>query len=422
MAELLKALSIGEIKSKFRVRLDKVVIENRAFRLFSRVTVGCLFVCAGLVSLQQLVGKHIECIVPPKEDIRPGALDQYCFIMGTYTVPELYNLTVGIDIAHPGVGTFHFDDEEESKQQYHTWYQWVPIALFFQGMTFLLPHMLWKAFEKEKIKAYCDLEVASKINLKVRSLNDNSDPEKKRNTISKAAVYFVGTMSYNNFYAYAYVFCEILNILILAFNFYFTDVFLGGGDFANYGPEVVAFSKLEDTEGLISPMDRIFPKVSKCDFHKYGPSGGLIRYDIMCILAINIINEKIYVFLWFWFIILFCLGLLAVLYRVAVFAFPGIRNLLIRRRTDPRYRDALNYVLRGMSYPDWFVLRKLNDNINTIRFGELVQGIKAELMKKSPEGRLSSSPLPAYAESDKSYKDTDEDGDVMTNLVNKDIV
>ncbi|ODN00007.1 Innexin inx3 [Orchesella cincta] len=267
MADLLKALSIAEVKSKFRVRLDKVIIENRAFRLFSRVTAGCLFLCAG---------KHIDCINPPKEDIRPEALNQYCFIMGTYTVPELYNLTVGIDIAHPGVGTFHFDDEENSQQQYHTWYQWVPIAFFFQGITFLLPHMLWKALEKDKIKSYCDLEVASSVNLKTRSLNDNSDPEKKRKTISKAAVYFVGTMSYNNFYAFAYIFCEILNVVVLAFNFYFTDCFLGAGDFANYGPEVVSFSKLEDseTEGLISPMDRIFPKVTKCDFHKYGPSGG----------------------------------------------------------------------------------------------------------------------------------------------------
>lgn len=65
---------------------------------------------------------------------------------------------------------------------------------------------------------------------------------------------------------------------MLLFNFYFTDRFLGSGDFARYGAEVVEFNKLEDTEGLISPMDRVFPKVSKCDFHKYGPSGGLIRY------------------------------------------------------------------------------------------------------------------------------------------------
>lgn len=78
-----------------------------------------------------------------------------------------YNWTVGDEIAHPGVGTFEFDEESDSKQHYHRYYQWVPIALFFQGITFLIPHMIWKALEKEKMKAYCDLEVASSVNLKV---------------------------------------------------------------------------------------------------------------------------------------------------------------------------------------------------------------------------------------------------------------
>lgn len=56
MADILKAFSIDEVKSKFAVRLDKVYIENGAFRLFSRFTSGVFFLCAGLVSLQQLVG------------------------------------------------------------------------------------------------------------------------------------------------------------------------------------------------------------------------------------------------------------------------------------------------------------------------------------------------------------------------------
>ena len=47
----------------------------------------------------------------------------------------------------------------------------------------------------------------------------------------------------------------------------------------------------------------MFPKVTKCTFHKFGPSGTVERFDGLCVLPLNIINEKIYVFLWFWFII-----------------------------------------------------------------------------------------------------------------------
>jgi hypothetical protein len=47
-----------------------------------------------------------------------------------------------------------------------------------------------------------------------------------------------------------------------------------------------------------------FFRITKCTFHKYGPSGTIERHDAMCVLALNIINEKIYVMLWFWLIIL----------------------------------------------------------------------------------------------------------------------
>lgn len=46
----------------------------------------------------------------------------------------------------------------------------------------------------------------------------------------------------------------------------------------------------------------LFIQVTKCTFHKYGPSGTIQTIDGLCILPLNIINEKIYVFLWFWFI------------------------------------------------------------------------------------------------------------------------
>ena len=44
--------------------------------------------------------------------------------------------------------------------------------------------------------------------------------------------------------------------------------------------------------------------MTKCTFHKFGPSGTVQKFDGLCVLPLNIINEKIYVFLWFWFVIL----------------------------------------------------------------------------------------------------------------------
>ena len=78
------------------------------------------------------------------------------------------------------------------------------------------------------------------------------------------------------------------------------DLFFGG-QFTKYGADVLSVTETA-IEARDDPMNRVFPKVTKCTFHKYGPSGTIERQDGLCILAMNIINEKIYVFLWFWFI------------------------------------------------------------------------------------------------------------------------
>ena len=45
-----------QIKGRLHISNKKILIENFVFRLFSKFTVAALFLCAGLVTLQQLVG------------------------------------------------------------------------------------------------------------------------------------------------------------------------------------------------------------------------------------------------------------------------------------------------------------------------------------------------------------------------------
>ena len=78
------------------------------------------------------------------------------------------------------------------------------------------------------------------------------------------------------------------------------DAFFGG-QFTTYGSEVLSVTNM-DMEKRVEPIAKVFPKVTKCTFHRYGPSGTIVNLDGLCILPINIINEKIYVFLWFWYL------------------------------------------------------------------------------------------------------------------------
>jgi hypothetical protein len=69
-------------------------------------------------------------------------------------------------------------------------------------------------------------------------------------------------------------------------------------------------------EERVDPMSKVFPKVTKCTFNDYGSSGTVQIKDGLCVLAINIINEKIYIFLWFWMLMLTCWTSIHLLMRV----------------------------------------------------------------------------------------------------------
>jgi len=364
---------LGNFKGALRFASKNVKIENNVFNLFSKVTSSVLFLAAGLVTLSTLIGDSIQCITPPKEDItQPKAINQYCWIMSTYTLPHLYNKTITTEVIAMGVGP---GNPEADEQKYHSYYQWVPFVLFFQGMLFMVPHHLWKIWEDGRIKAYSFLELTSAAKLRDRTLEVNHDQAKKG--IRQGAEYFKACMYFNHFYSGYYIICEILNFIIVVSTIFMTDSFLGN-EFTTYGTEVINFVN-SDPETRIDPMDRVFPKITKCDFRKIGPSGNIIHYDVLCVLALNILNEKIYVFLWFWYIILAIIGGLDLIYRLLVVLLPGLRQRLILRRIPRDIRDNCRRFLGRLGYSDWFLLKRISCNINTIRFGELCVAIHDSL-------------------------------------------
>ncbi len=89
--------------------------------------------------------------------------------------------------------------------------------------------------------------------------------------------------------------------------------------------QVIGFTRMEP-EDRVDPMSKVFPKMTKCTFHKYGGSGTLQVVDAMCVLGMNILSEKIYIFLWFWFILLAVITGIQIVIRIVQITMPGLRN------------------------------------------------------------------------------------------------
>lgn len=136
--------------------------------------------------------------------------------------------------------------------------------------------------------------------------------------------YMYTNLKHHNFWAYRYFFCELLSLINVGgnlqilrdffpknftrflFNFsgqmFLLDRFFDG-TFFTYGIEVMSFAD-RDQEDRIDPMIYVFPRMTKCTFHKFGTSGNIEKHDALCILPLNIVNEKIYIFIWFWLLLL----------------------------------------------------------------------------------------------------------------------
>ncbi|KAG0726928.1 Innexin inx2 [Chionoecetes opilio] len=122
--------------------------------------------------------------------------------------------------------------------------------------------------------------------------------------------------------------CEVLCLVVVVGNIYFTDLFLGG-TFLTYGTEVISFPDM-DPEKRVDPMTRIFPRVTKCTFRKFGSSGTIETHDTMCVLAVNIINEKIFIFIWFWLVILTTITAGWLVYRLLIILSSDVRFRLLQ--------------------------------------------------------------------------------------------
>jgi hypothetical protein len=164
------------------------------------------------------------------------------------------------------------------------------------------------------------------------------------------------------------------------------DSFLDG-EFLTYGTEVVKFMQ-SDQEDRVDPMIYIFPRMTKCTFFKYGLSGEVERHDSICILPLNIVNEKIYIFLWFWFIILAILTSILVIYRLCIVASYRLRAYLFKIHYRFISKRDIDKISMHYSVGDWYLLYMMGVNIDARIFYEVFHELAEKIMEDNDEKRL----------------------------------
>ncbi|XP_076750283.1 innexin 7 isoform X2 [Xylocopa sonorina] len=394
MSSLLATFSVLKDHVKLKVTQDGVAIDNTVFKLHYRVTFLVLLISTLLVTSRQFIGEHISCIAGAgMTDEVIKVINSFCFFTSTYTVKHMNSTSVELGaVAHPGVGPATKDDPVV----HHAYYQWVPFVLFFQAILFYIPHYLWRSAEGGRLKALVSgLHMASMALHETSLTTENgmtimsvSERDEKIRQIRHS---FLNRIHLNRPWAYYLGLCEVLNFINVLTQIYLTDWFLGGA-FLGLGHSLGD----DPSTGKVDPLDIVFPKVTKCIFHKYGSSGTIQNHDALCVMALNIINEKIYVLLWYWFIILSVLTGVGLLWRILTMllhARSKTFNKIVFSMACPGKHNPWNVltVTHEWHYGDWVFLYYVAKNLDDYVFKELLQKLaedmaeRRELMSSPPE-------------------------------------
>eukprot|EP00092_Neocalanus_flemingeri_P022211 GFUD01024090.1.p1 GENE.GFUD01024090.1~~GFUD01024090.1.p1 ORF type:complete len:359 (+),score=46.95 GFUD01024090.1:87-1163(+) len=332
---------------KFKPRAD---VSNTIFRLH-RLTAGLLIGCSILTTSRQFFGDPIHCMLGGGTIPQP-VFQSYCFMSGTYTLPLI---TSSITSAHPGVNTGSINaGGAEDGTVYHNYYQWVCLLLVVQACVCYLPWGTWKWVEGGMVGKL--LAKVSQDPLTETPLSDQ---------VAGLGDFLLSHSGWFNSCALKLLLCQTSCLILTVGQMYAMDLALGN-QFLSLG------SNLLSVEILGQSLTKVFPKVVKCSMVYFGPSGDPVNNSGMCTLPINIINEKIYLVMWIWFLVLTLVTILCLLHQSLLLILPSLRQIHIQRQSQVTPVHLVRSVSNRSTYGDIVLLQLIASNTDSAQFTALL--------------------------------------------------
>ena len=291
-----------------------------------------LILFAVVVSTSQFVGNPIHCWHPAEfKGFYEKYAENYCWISNTYFVS--FSEQIPIDVA-------------ERKDREITYYQWVPLILVFQALLFKLPNIFWKLLHPSSginLKKVVDMSEKTQLaSPKSRTeiiehlaahIDKWLDTERNyqwnkytaaREKVSKFCCIICSKRS-GTFLSGLFLTVKALYVVNVICQFFLLNAFMAT-DYNVYGFEVI---KGLHTNSPWRESPR-FPRVTFCDF-QIRQLQNVLRYTIQCVLPINLFNEKIFIFLWFWFFLIAALAVYNLLHWCYVVIMKSSKQAFVKK-------------------------------------------------------------------------------------------
>ncbi|CAF1323730.1 unnamed protein product [Didymodactylos carnosus] len=259
---------------------------DRISRRYSLVVIGISFL---IISTSQFIGDPIDCYTQNVAQHQISYVNQACWIFGnSYYLP--------FDKSLP--------NRYEKEPNQIIYYQWVPFILLGMMLLFSFPSFMWISINRS---CGINTKTLTKLIRDLDHLNPDSHQPKIRTLtqhIDKALAYhyqskngLFSCIRSGNYLTGVYLIVKLLYILNGIGQLFLLNIFIGQ-NYSKYGLNALK-QWYQGTEMITLEY---FPRITICKYTIRMLGDNIQNYAVQCLLPINIYNEKIFLFLWFWLI------------------------------------------------------------------------------------------------------------------------
>ncbi|KAH7727728.1 Protein EAT-5 [Aphelenchoides avenae] len=284
---------LGSAITSIKPRTDDTVIDHMNY-YYSTVII---IVMAITLTAKQYVGQPIQCWVPAEfSKAWEQYAENYCFVYNTYWV-------------RPGEQVPREIDDRVNRQLIY--YQWVPFLMALQAGFFYLPVIFWGQLNSKSginitsmVRAVQDVDTSEKAEREkvVTTVSDHIEDSVRLRYVRRDGAarfdYFwrVGIL-HGTYVSNLYTVTKALYVLNVVGQFLMMNQFLGQNNHI-WGADILR----DIINGKDWELSGNFPRIALCDF-TVRSMANVHRFTIQCVLVLNMFNEKIFLFLYWWLVL-----------------------------------------------------------------------------------------------------------------------
>nr|AFJ24866.1 innexin-1 [Schmidtea mediterranea] len=280
------------------------------------LTFTLLLVCSATVTIKSYVLEPMTCYAPSTisgSNVLPY-INNYCWIVGT--IPK-------------AVHEHNSDDEEYWKwleSRKINYYQWVPFVLGLQAALLYIPYVFWECLIYNRLGTNLQflIDLARKASLDFGESRQRKISQMAGSifilltTRKKKSEKAIGLLSkfpiYKMEIVFHYLLLKVISIVMICSQFVIMEKLLN----MNGKHKLFGITVLQDLlNGRYWDVTNLFPRMAFCRVPFKMQNTNVVNITTQCSLSINLINEKIFLFLWWWFSLIASLQIISLFIWVA---------------------------------------------------------------------------------------------------------